>query len=79
MRWGYLDLVIKLPNRPMFWAEGKLIDGNLFGPTARQYEEGRDWLKVGVDVLLIGWDRSAMYISPWVKQADKRQCWTVTA
>ena len=76
---GLLDLVIKLPGQPMLWAEGKLIDGNLFAPTARQYLEGEDWLKAGVEVLLIGWDRSAMYISPWVKQADKRQCWAAAS
>ena len=72
---GLLDLVIKLPGQPMFWAEGKLIDGNLFAPTARQYEEGRAWMQAGVEVVLIGWDRKNMYVSPWVKQADKRQCW----
>ena len=36
-RWavGLLDLVIKLPDQPFIWAEGKLIDGNLFAPTGR--------------------------------------------
>ena len=71
---GLLDLVIKLPGHNVVMAEGKLIDGNLFAPTPRQYIEGLDWLRVGVDVVLIGWQDKWMYISPWVKQADKRVC-----
>ena len=71
---GLLDLVIKLPGHPLIWAEGKLVDGNLFAPTARQYIEGEAWIKAGVGVLLIGWQGSLMFISPWVKKADKREC-----
>jgi hypothetical protein len=76
-RWavGVLDLIIKLPGHELFMAEGKLIKGNLFAPTATQYAEGVKWIKAGVDVVLIGWQDKAMYISPWVKQADKRDCW----
>ena len=72
---GLLDLVIKLPGHNVVMAEGKLVDGNLFAPTPRQYIEGLDWLRVGVDVLLIGWQDLLMFISPWVKKADKRECW----
>ena len=52
---GLLDLVIKLPGHNVVMAEGKLIEGHAFAPTPRQYIEGLDWLRVGVDVLLIGW------------------------
>ena len=77
-RWavGLLDLVIKLPGQPFIWAEGKLIDGNLFAPTGAQYEEGKKWIKAGTGVVLLGWQDSLMFISPWVKKADKRECWT---
>jgi hypothetical protein len=73
---GLLDLVIKLPGHNVVMAEGKLIDGHKFAPTPRQYEEGASWLRAGVVVLLIGWHDKEMYISPWFKQADKRECWT---
>ena len=56
-------------------AEGKIIKGNLFGPTPAQFAEGEKWIRAGVDAVLIGWQDRAMYISPWVKQADKRDCW----
>jgi hypothetical protein len=73
---GLLDLVIKLPGHNVVMAEGKLIEGHAFAPTPRQYIEGLDWLRVSVDVLLIGWHGKNMYIAPWVKKADKRDCWT---
>ena len=72
---GVLDLAIKLPGVPFIWAEGKIIKGNLFGPTPAQFAEGEKWIKAGVDAVLIGWQDSLMFVSPWVKQADKRDCW----
>ena len=72
---GILDLDIKLPGHAFFKAEGKLVEGNLFAPTGSQYAEGVKWIKAGVDAVLIGWQDKAMYISPWVKKADKRDCW----
>jgi hypothetical protein len=71
---GLLDLVIKLPGHPVIWAEGKLVQGHKFGPTERQYIEGMEWAKAGATALLLGWKDSTMYISPWVKQADRREC-----
>ena len=71
---GVLDLIIKLPGVPLVFAEGKIIKGNLFGPTPAQFAEGEKWIKAGVDAVLIGWQEKWMYISPWVKQADKRVC-----
>jgi hypothetical protein len=75
-RWatGLLDLVIKLPGHPLFFAEGKMIEGNLFAPTPLQYQEGKKWLAVGVLALLIGWKQKFMFVSPWVRQADVRSC-----
>ena len=32
---------IKLPGRSLIWAEGKIIKGNLFGPTPAQFDEGK--------------------------------------
>lgn len=72
---GVLDLIIKLPGVPLILAEGKIIKGNLFGPTLAQFAEGEKWIRADVDAVLIGWQDKTMYISPWVKQADKRDCW----
>jgi len=73
---GVLDLTIKLPEHPVILAEGKLIHGNLFGPTERQFEEGEKWIKAGVGVVLIGWQFGVMYVSPWIEKADYRHCFT---
>ena len=76
---GVLDLAIKLPERPFVWAEGKIIKGNVFAPTGAQFAEGEKWIKAGVGAVLIGWEGKTMYISPWTKKADKRECWMWTA
>jgi hypothetical protein len=79
-RWavGVLDLIIKLPERPILFAEGKLIEGNVFGPTERQWVEGARLLAANLAVALIGWRGNQMSISPWYKQADRRECLTGT-
>lgn len=72
-----LDLVLKLPDPfPIVWAEGKLIKGNVFAPTDRQYEEGQKIIRSGMLVLLIGWKLKEMYISPWVRWADRLECFS---
>ena len=71
---GILDLTIALPGIPMFWAEGKVIKANMFSPTPIQFEEGQKWLEAGVRVILIGWHYGAIYLSRWVKEADRREC-----
>jgi hypothetical protein len=71
---GTLDLIIKLPALPIVFAEGKIIVGNLFGPTLRQWEKGLEMQEAGLRVLLLGWKSGIMYISPWVQQADWRKC-----
>jgi hypothetical protein len=75
-RWavGVLDLIIKLPTQLIVFAEGKLVDGNVFGPTERQWVEGERIRAAGLDVVLIGWRDGITYVSPWVKQADRRNC-----
>ena len=71
---GILDLLIKLPGVPAFWAEGKVIKDNVFGPTQSQFEEGLRWIEAGVQAVLIGWHHGAIYISPWKQKADRREC-----
>ena len=73
---GVLDMIIKLPGAEIVLAEGKLIDGYLFGPTAAQYEEGKKWSEANVDCILLGWKNGQLFIAPWVKMADCRQCFT---
>ena len=70
---GILDLLIKLPGVPAFWAEGKVIKDNVFGPTQSQFEEGLRWIEAGVQAVLIGWHHGAI-ISPWKQKADRREC-----
>ena len=73
---GVLDLILKLPDEPIIFAEGKMIDGNLFAPTQRQWIEGEKIQAAGLMVLLLGWKGSQMSVSPWVPQADWRKCVT---
>jgi hypothetical protein len=71
---GLLDLIIKFPELPWCWAEGKLVNGFKFGPSERQWVEGERIRATGTQVVLIGWKAGVMYLSPWVKQADVRNC-----
>jgi hypothetical protein len=75
---GLLDLIIKLPGYPWLWAEGKIIEGNLFEPTERQWVEGNRIKGTGTFVLLLGWKRSDFFISPWVRKANIENCYTAT-
>lgn len=71
---GVLDMIIKLPGREAFWAEGKLIKHNLFAPTPIQFKEGLRWIEAGMNVVLIGWQHGMIHISPWKATADRREC-----
>ena len=73
---GILDLIIKLPGRPLVLAEAKLIDGLQFAPTGAQYEEGKKWQAAGVNCLLLGWKHKILYISHWVEKAHIDDCFT---
>jgi hypothetical protein len=75
---GILDLIIKLPDRPLILAEGKIVNGNLFAPTGAQYEEGKKWQAAGVNCLLLGWKRKQLYISHWVEKAHIDDCFTAS-
>jgi hypothetical protein len=79
-RWaiGVLDLIVKLPDLPVIFAEGKIIAGHKFGPTERQFIEGNRWIAAGVGVVLIGWKDKTMSVSPWTSQADWRDCLTAS-
>ena len=73
---GALDLIIKLPDPlPVVLAEGKVIHGYKFGPSERQCLEGGRIQRSGMLALLLGWKERQMYISPWTKQADCRDCY----
>ena len=76
---GLLDVVIIPPAGLTYFIEGKRIDGNLFGPTERQFTEGMRILMAQAQArpLLVGWDKDdVMYIAPsWEKKIDKRMCW----
>ena len=74
---GVLDLFIKFPRMDVIMAEGKVIAGNLFAPTERQFEEGMKLAFASIEPVLIGWKYGQMYVSPWVKQADYRECFTL--
>ena len=73
---GILDLIIKLPSRPLVLAEAKLVDGNLFAPTGAQFEEGKKWQAAGVNCLLLGWKGGEMHISHWVEKAHVDDCFS---
>jgi hypothetical protein len=79
-RWrpGIPDLVIKRPDLPIVFAEGKLIEGNVFAPTELQFLKGQRIQQSGLRMQLIGWGKDGvMYISPWVRKADRRECFTM--
>jgi hypothetical protein len=71
---GVLDMLLKLPGLPLVFAEGKIIDGNLFGPTERQFEEGKRLIAADIRPVLIGWKDGRMHVSRWVQQADYHDC-----
>lgn len=64
--------MFKLPALPWTFAEAKLVNGHLFAPSERQFVEGERILRTGSPVILIGWKKGQMYLSPWVKQGDVR-------
>jgi hypothetical protein len=70
---GLLDLSIKFPGHPHLLAEGKMVEGQKFQPTARQWKEGQDYIAAGGLCALIGWDpkTKAMFIHPWARWAMK--------
>jgi hypothetical protein len=76
-RWrvGVLDLILKLPGQPVTFAEGKLIEGNLFEPSPTQWEEGLKIMAAGIPVLLLGWKKTVMFVSPWVRKAHIDGCY----
>jgi hypothetical protein len=73
---GRLDLVLKYPDLPICFAEGKVINGNFFEPTPRQFVEGTMIIAAGLHVVLIGWKDGRMYLTDWQEKADMRTCST---
>ena len=66
---GALDLIVKLPAWPMVWIEGKVVRGQSFGPTERQFKKGVKIEAAGMTALLVGWKGQQMAISPWTDKA----------
>ena len=74
---GRLDMIIKLPLHPIFFAEAKLIVGGfLFAPSSRQFIEGKRIKAAGLEAILVAWKRLDLYVSEWTEQADIRDCFT---
>jgi hypothetical protein len=71
---GLLDLILMIPGLPIIFAEGKIVEGQAFAPTDRQYLEGERIQGAGATVLLIGWKDKLMAVSPWTKQAKWGEC-----
>ena len=67
-------MVFRIPGLPWMWAEGKLVDGQAFAPTKRQYEEGKRIQAAGTPVLLIGFKDGLMAISRWATEAKFNDC-----
>lgn len=74
---GLLDLTIKFPDLPHLFAEGKVVPHQAFGPTKRQFEEGRRYIAAGGVCALLGWDKATgrLFIHPWAEQAHKADAW----
>lgn len=70
---GLLDLTIKFPDYPHVLAEGKIVPHQQFGPTLRQYEEGKRYIDAGGIACLIAWDKATgrMFVHHWAKVANK--------
>jgi hypothetical protein len=75
---GLLDLMIKFPGLPHLLAEGKIVAHQSFGPTLRQYEEGRQYIAAGGLCCLLGWDKAkkTMFVHEWAKTATKAASWS---
>jgi hypothetical protein len=73
---GLLDLSIKFLGHPHLLAEAKIVDGQKFAPTPRQYVEGQRYEAAGGLCALIGWDKKTkvMFVHPWARWAMKADC-----
>jgi hypothetical protein len=62
---GMPDLILIPRACPVVWAEVKIVDGNVFGPTPRQLIELEKLQRSPYSVpMVIGWKRGIHYISP---------------
>lgn len=72
---GFPDLVLIPKNYPVFFTEVKLIRGNKFGPTPRQYVEmSRLAISKYAVPTLLGWKDGVHYLTLHCEQADWRDC-----
>ncbi len=62
---GFPDLILEIPDYPVFFVEGKLFVGNVFGPTPRQYVElKRLAITKYSHPAVIGWKDGRHYLHP---------------
>lgn len=73
---GFPDLVIIIPNGPVFFAEGKIIRGGFFAPTPRQgLELERIDISSGIAVpCLVGFDGEKLYLHTRADRAKIDGC-----
>lgn len=73
---GFPDLVLQIPgDYPVFFVEAKMFDGNVFGPSPRQYVElQRLAISKHSHPMLLGWHRPSdwVYFHPHCEQVDIR-------
>lgn len=60
---GIPDLIMILPGSPVYFAEVKIIKGNVFSPSERQFiEMGRMYISDKVEPIMVGWKNGKHYI-----------------
>jgi hypothetical protein len=72
---GFPDLVLAIPDCPVFFTEAKIIRKLYFGPTPRQYVElKRLSITRHSQPTLLGFDGSHTYIHPYAERAYLGDC-----
>lgn len=74
---GFPDLVLVLPDYPVFFCEAKIIVGHTFGPTPRQYVELKRLAisKHSCPMLAGLGPDGRWYLHPHAESAHVTQCW----
>ena len=72
---GFPDLILIPKDYPVFFTEAKIIKGQTFGPTDRQYVEMTRLAisKYSVPVI-IGWKERVHYLHEYAKSVTIEQC-----
>lgn len=76
---GILDTLIIFDSLPVCFIEAKMIRGNKFGPTERQWIEGTRVLNLKgghAIAALVGWNEDKlMYVGEWTRELPVRACY----